>query len=246
MAGALRRTRMPDGSISADHEGVGTADARWSNRLLDNGELRRLPDRRHERLDASSRTSRSSVASACAWRWRGAVTPRAASNTAKSDTLTADLDLRVTGRRMARRCGRAHLRQRERDGRHHRRLDRHDAHRGPRRRASTPPRSRTAWRGRRPAPSSMPTTRRSARDHLWPSPRASPAGAARLGSARTTSVSREQMAAFLRPRGRPPRPPPPTSSRMMKRRPFEASINRVAAAGIAGGCSPGRFCPTDP
>ncbi len=37
MAGANRRTPMPGGGVSADHEGVGTASARWSNRVLDNG-----------------------------------------------------------------------------------------------------------------------------------------------------------------------------------------------------------------
>ena len=37
MAGALRRTPMPGGGFSRDHEGVGSASALWSNRILDNG-----------------------------------------------------------------------------------------------------------------------------------------------------------------------------------------------------------------
>ena len=37
MAGANRRTPLPGGGLSRDHEGVGTASARWSNRVLDNG-----------------------------------------------------------------------------------------------------------------------------------------------------------------------------------------------------------------
>ena len=37
MAGAIRRTPLPGGGLSRDHEGVGTASARWSNRVLDNG-----------------------------------------------------------------------------------------------------------------------------------------------------------------------------------------------------------------
>jgi Subtilase family/S-layer homology domain len=37
MAGALQRTPMPDGSINADHEGVGTASALWANRVLTAG-----------------------------------------------------------------------------------------------------------------------------------------------------------------------------------------------------------------
>lgn len=36
-AGALRRTPMPGGGNSTDHEGAGTASARWSNLVLDNG-----------------------------------------------------------------------------------------------------------------------------------------------------------------------------------------------------------------
>ena len=37
MAGAVRRTPLPGGGLSRDHEGVGTASARWSNRVLDKG-----------------------------------------------------------------------------------------------------------------------------------------------------------------------------------------------------------------
>jgi hypothetical protein len=37
MAGANRRTPLSGGGLSRDHEGVGTASARWSNRVLDNG-----------------------------------------------------------------------------------------------------------------------------------------------------------------------------------------------------------------
>ena len=37
MAGANRRTPLPGGGLSRDHEGVGTASARWSNRVLDKG-----------------------------------------------------------------------------------------------------------------------------------------------------------------------------------------------------------------
>jgi len=38
MAGAVDRTPMPDGSLSADHEGTGSASALWSNRLLASGD----------------------------------------------------------------------------------------------------------------------------------------------------------------------------------------------------------------
>ena len=57
-----------------------------------------------------------------------------------------------------------------------------------------------------------------------------------------TPVSREQMASFLdRALGLP------TTSRDFftddETSGHEASINRLAAAGITGGCGPGRFCP---
>ena len=60
MAGAVRRTPLPGGGLSRDHEGVGTASARWSNRILDNGIVGRL-DARHDDRGAGRRraTSRS-------------------------------------------------------------------------------------------------------------------------------------------------------------------------------------------
>src|SRR5439155_19743784 len=35
MAGAIHHTAMPAGGVSAAHEGVGTVDAEWANRILD-------------------------------------------------------------------------------------------------------------------------------------------------------------------------------------------------------------------
>ncbi len=97
LAGARRHTLMPDGSVNIDHEGVGTADATWSNRILTGsafggyrigamqaGEVpvREIPVIRGQRVRValawSSHTSGSS-------------------NTGKSDTLASDLDLRVIG-----------------------------------------------------------------------------------------------------------------------------------------------------
>ncbi|HSK94923.1 MAG TPA: S8 family serine peptidase [Candidatus Angelobacter sp.] len=95
MAGAHRRTPMPGGGFSADHEGVGTASALWSNRILDRGTfggytfgamqrgqtiVQEVPvlkgQRIHVALAWSSHTSGSS-------------------NTGKADALMADLDLVV-------------------------------------------------------------------------------------------------------------------------------------------------------
>jgi hypothetical protein len=39
MAGAIRNTPMPGGGYSEDHEGVGSASALWSNRILDDGAI---------------------------------------------------------------------------------------------------------------------------------------------------------------------------------------------------------------
>ena len=95
MAGAWQRTPMPDGSISYDHEGVGTANALWANRIVSNGPYggytvgsmragqtitREIPVVAGQRVRA-----------VVAWSSHTSGT----SNTGKSDRLMADLDLRV-------------------------------------------------------------------------------------------------------------------------------------------------------
>jgi len=97
MAGALRRTPMPGGGVSADHEGVGTTDATWSNRILNNGGYGGY---RYGTMTAGDVPSvqvnvvaGQRVRVALAWSSHTS----GSSNTGKSDTLTADLDLRVVG-----------------------------------------------------------------------------------------------------------------------------------------------------
>jgi hypothetical protein len=95
MAGSLRRTPMPGGGTNADHEGVGTASALWSNRILDDGPIggwevgamshgqtvvQEVPVVRDQRVRV-----------ALAWSSHTSGT----SNLDKSDRLMADLDLVV-------------------------------------------------------------------------------------------------------------------------------------------------------
>jgi hypothetical protein len=97
MAGALRRTPMPNGSLNADHEGVGTLDARWSNRILDNGGYGGY--RYGSMDDGDVPTYEVDVVAGQRIRvvlaWSSHTS--GASNTGKTDTLAADLDLRVVG-----------------------------------------------------------------------------------------------------------------------------------------------------
>ncbi len=95
MAGAVRRTPLSGAGRSADHEGTGTASARWSNRILDNGiwggwALGTL----NSPGDTETRTFQvvkgQPVRVALAWS-----SHTSGSNLGKSDVLTADLDLVV-------------------------------------------------------------------------------------------------------------------------------------------------------
>ena len=95
MAGANRRTPLPGGGFSRDHEGVGTASALWSNRVLDNGPYGRWTlgsmtegqvITRDVRVVAGQR-----VRVALAWSSHTSGT----SNLGKADVLRADLDLVV-------------------------------------------------------------------------------------------------------------------------------------------------------
>jgi hypothetical protein len=97
MAGALRRTPMPGGGVNYDHEGVGTASAIWSNRILVNGNgpwggyrigavhpgeaiVQEVPV-----------VAGQQVRVALAWS-----SHTSGANLTKADVLSADLDLRVT------------------------------------------------------------------------------------------------------------------------------------------------------
>ena len=95
MAGANRRTPLPGGGFSRDHEGVGTASARWANRVLDKGPygswtfgtmIEGEVIRRDIRVVEGQK-----VRVALAWSSHTSGT----SNLGKSDVLRADLDLVV-------------------------------------------------------------------------------------------------------------------------------------------------------
>jgi hypothetical protein len=97
MAGALRRTPMPGGGFSSDHEGVGTASAVWSNRILVNGNgpwggYRIGAAHPGEAIvQEVPVVAGQQVRVALAWS-----SHTSGANLTKADVLTADLDLRVT------------------------------------------------------------------------------------------------------------------------------------------------------
>jgi hypothetical protein len=95
MAGALQRTPMPDGSINANHEGVGTASADWANRVLSNGPFGSYAMSAIHPGEVTVRNvpvvAGQQVRVALAWSSHTS----GASNLGKSDTLASDLDLRV-------------------------------------------------------------------------------------------------------------------------------------------------------
>lgn len=94
-AGAIHRIPMPDGSISPDHEGAGTASALWANRILVAGDGA-YGGYQTGSLGAAGTSRTISVLSgqrvrvALAWS-----SHTSGANLAKADTLASDLDLRV-------------------------------------------------------------------------------------------------------------------------------------------------------
>lgn len=240
MAGALRHTLMPDGSVNADHEGVGTADAIWANRILDNGSFggHRIGSTTRGQVVVQEvpviRGQRVRVALAWSSHTSGA------SNTGKADTLTADLDLRVVGPGNLVRYGatfdnpyetvditaaatgtvRIEIRQ-----------ARFDAAEEP---------YGLAWATSGPFVDADDSPFRG--DILWAWDNDITAGCGTARYCPTASVTREQMASFLRRAGNL-RGSPRDFFRDDNASPHESDINAIAAAGITGGCASGRFCP---
>jgi hypothetical protein len=95
MAGAIRRTALPGGGLSRDHEGVGSASARWSNRILGNGPYGRWILGTMTKGEVVTRDIRvvkgQRVRVALAWSSH----TTGSTNLGKSDVLRADLDLVV-------------------------------------------------------------------------------------------------------------------------------------------------------
>lgn len=96
MAGAIRHTPMPGGGANADHEGVGTASALWSNRILVNGNGAWGGYRLGAAHPGEAIVQQVPVVAgqqvrvALAWS-----SHTSGATLGKADTLTADLDLRV-------------------------------------------------------------------------------------------------------------------------------------------------------
>lgn len=241
MAGALRRTPMPNGGYDADHEGVGTVSATWSNRILVNGNgpfggyvigsvvrgqtvVREIPVLAGQRVRA-----------ALAWSSHTSGT-----NTAKADVLMADLDLRVVAPNgasagsyswdnpyevveiTAATAGTLRIEIRH---------DRFDAAEEP---------YGLAWAVSGPFFDADDSPFRS--DILWAAAEGITAGCGVGRFCPNAAVTREQMASFLVRAG-----DLPWSSvdhfADDDASPHESDINAIATAGITGGCAPTRYCP---
>jgi len=244
MAGALRRTPISNSGMDADHEGVGTVSATWSNRILVNGGgpyggyiigsidrggtvVREIPVVAGQRIRA-----------ALAWS-----SHTSGSNTTKADALMADLDLRVTAPNgavagsyswdnpyevvdiTAATTGMLRIEIRH---------DRFDAAQEP---------YALAWAVRGPFLDADDSPFRS--DILWAAREAITAGCASDRYCPNAAVTREQMASFLRRAG-------DVAGTSIDRftdddtSMHEADINAIAAAGITGGCAASRYCPRSP
>lgn len=95
IAGAVHRTRMPDGSYNADHEGAGSASGLWANRILNAGDGVH-GGYRHGGMTGTfaqpiSVLGGQRVRVALTWNSRTS----GSSNIGKTDTLASDLDLRI-------------------------------------------------------------------------------------------------------------------------------------------------------
>jgi hypothetical protein len=240
MAGALRHTPMPDGSINVDHEGVGTADARWSNRILDGGTFGGY------RIGSTTgatvaheisvvRGQRVRVALAWSSHTSGTV------NTAKTDTLTADLDLRVVGPSGTVRWGATFDNAYET-------VDIVAAATGTMRLEIRPTRFDAAeepyglaWATSGPFFDADDSAFRNDIMWAWNAGITSGCGSGRYCPGST--VNREQMASFLVRAMEPP-----ATSRDFfaddERSAHEGDINRLAATGVTAGCASRRYCPT--
>jgi hypothetical protein len=240
MAGALQRTPMPDGSINADHEGVGTASALWANRVLSSGPFGGfLMGAMHPGEVAVrdvSVVAGQTVRVALAWSSHTS----GSSNLGKADVLASDLDLRIIGPNgavmgsfsfdnsyeavsfVAPSTGNMRIEVR------HARMDTSEEPYG------------LAWALTSPfadADSSMFYG-----DILWIAARGITTGCAPQRYCPQSLVSREEMASFLvRGLGLPL-----TSTDYFDDDAgsiHQPAINALAAAGVTNGCGPRRFCP---
>jgi hypothetical protein len=240
MAGAVRRTPLPNGSLNADHEGVGTADATWANRVLDNGSFGGYRFGSMSGNDVPSAEvdviAGQRIRVALAWSSHTS----GSSNTGKTDTLTADLDLRVVGPNgavswgatfdnsyewvdvTAAQTGRLRIEVRS---------ARFDA-------GSEP--YGLAWAIRGPFFDSDDSIFRN--DILWAASEGITGGCGSGVYCPTSPVTRAQMASFLvRAAGLPPS----SADHFIDDESsiHENDINAIATADVTGGCTANRYCP---
>ncbi|MGH2417957.1 MAG: S-layer homology domain-containing protein, partial [Candidatus Limnocylindria bacterium] len=243
MAGAWQRTPMPDGSINADHEGVGTASALWANRVLSNGPYGGYLTGAMHPGEVAVRdvpvVAGQTVRVALAWSSHTSGT----SNLGKADVLASDLDLRIVAPNgavlgsfsfdnpyeavsfVAPSTGTARIEVR---------LARMDT--------SVEPYG-LAWALTSPFVDADGSLLYS--DILWIAQQGITTGCAPQRYCPQSAVSREEMASFLmRGLGLPP-----TSTDYFDDDAgsiHQPAINALAAAGISTGCGPRLYCPQHP
>jgi hypothetical protein len=241
MAGALHRTPMPDGSLNADHEGVGTASALWANRVLSGGPFGGFTMSAMHPGEVAVRdvqvVAGQTVRVALAWSSHTS----GSSDLGKADVLATDLDLRVIGPNgavlgsfsfdnsyeavsfVAPATGNMRIEVR------HARMD-----------TSVEPYS-LAWALTSPFADADGSPFYS--DILWMAQQGITQGCGPQAYCPQSPVSREEMASFL------------TRALGLPAAGFDyfdddagsmhqPAINALAAAGVTGGCGPRQFCPT--
>ena len=240
MAGANRRTPLPGGGFSTDHEGIGTASARWSNRAVDNGlyggwTLGTMTEGQVVTRDIEV-VAGQRVRVALAWSSHTS----GSSNLGKSDILRADLDLVVRQPNGSTTGSFSFDNSYESVGvtasgtgtmRIEIRHDRFDA-------TSEP--YGLAWTVTSPYDDVGDSSFYD--DILFLARSGITSGCAPRLFCPTASVTRGEMAAFL---DRALDLPGSSQDHFTddESSTFEDSINRVAEAGIATGCAANRFCP---
>jgi hypothetical protein len=244
-AGATRRTPMPDGSLNADHEGAGTVNALWANRILVPGGGPQggyaIGQVTNGATVTRAITVRAGQRVRVALAWSSHTS--GSSNLDKADVLASDLDLRValpggsavgsftfdnsyeTVDFVAPASGTATIQL--------------ISHRSD---TSTEPYG-LAWSLNSPFTDADFSPYSG--DIAWAWEQGITVGCAPTRYCPTATVTRDQMASFLVramgvPGGGPDRFVDDDGST------HEADINALAASGVTSGCSATRYCPTAP
>ena len=240
MAGAVRRTPMPGGGLSRDHEGVGTASARWSNRVLDKGPYGgwmlgtmtagQVVTRDIPVVAGPAGARRAGVEQPHVGNLEHRQDRRPARGSRPGDPPAERDDDRVVLVRQLVRGGRRD-RVEHRDDAHLRRARRFDASQEP---------YGLAWALTEPL-----HRHRGSKYYgqiLWVAQRSIMAGCTSTRFCPDGSLTRGQLAKSLAEAlDLPPTGTDYYSDDESSR--FEGAINRLAAAGLTGGCGGGKYCP---